>query len=101
MSPPSLFLPPEPDELREAEPVETLYVSRHACSRTTISRGVFSFSTAVLGTLGIWGTSEESTRERLAVLALAAAAADEEEDEEATPFEVDEGIVVTGLGGRA
>lgn len=70
-----------------------------------MSRGVFSFSVAVFGTLGTWGTSEESTRERLAVLAFAAAAADEEEE---APLIVDEeelaaalGMAVTGLGGSA
>jgi len=71
--------------------VETLYVSKQACSRTTIRRGVFSFSVAVFGTLGTWGTREESTRERFAELALAAAEVEEEE-----PLREE-----TGFGGRA
>ena len=54
--------------------------------------------------MGTWGTSEESTRERLAVLALAAAAAEFAEEDAAAEEEAEEeapGSEVTGLGGRA
>lgn len=60
-----------------ALPLDTLYVSRHACSSTTMSRGVDSFSAVVLGTLGAVGTMVGPARERF----------------------VDVGAIVAGLGG--
>lgn len=75
-----------------------------------MSRGVFSLSAAVLGTLGTWGTRELSTRDLLALLAFAAADAEvavdveapADEDEAApAPVPVAEGRDVTGLGGSA
>lgn len=104
LSPPSLLPLPPPGPLL-ADPVLTLYVSKHACSSTTMSRGVFSFSVAVLGTLGTCGTRLESTRLLFALLAFAAAAeveAAEDEEEDEVPFKFEEEAeAVTGLGGRA
>ena len=48
-----------------ALPLDALYVSRHACSSTTMRRGCDSFSVCVLGSLGAIGTSDGPTRVRL------------------------------------
>ena len=58
-SPPLPFLPPAELELE----VVCLYVSRHACSSTTMSLRVFSFSWNVLGVFGATGIIDGSSVE--------------------------------------